>query len=353
MLLVLMQLIRLYTDKTRFNLICRPSSCVKHCPDGIRINAFYRLAESGPLAARLLNSLLASVSNPIVFGGGSIFHSLNSISWKLSIAKAAERLNKSVGAVGVSFGPFPTLEAEALCRKLVRKMEFICVRDRQSYDFVQECNTSALVACSTDLGLLAPTYISGINLSGHREEGRVLGVTLRAMSRSSGDYLLRIAKAITALRTERGFNEIRLIDFCADPLRGDDSIHEKLRRQLGLDLKVTHFRYDGDPLRTLQMVSECSAYVGMRLHSQLFSLLAGVPFVAIPYHRKSTDILGDIGLSSHVLPIEQVCVESVEEILSRAENTPLFFAKLLREVIVAANLTLAEFGSRLRDKNCR
>lgn len=65
--------------------------------------------------------------------------------------------------------------------------------------------------------------------------------------------------------------------------------------------------------------------IGMRLHSTLLALRAGVPAIHLAYTLKGHDIYSDLGLADWVLPIEELFKghQMLVELASRLLGDPL------------------------------
>jgi colanic acid/amylovoran biosynthesis protein len=75
--------------------------------------------------------------------------------------------------------------------------------------------------------------------------------------------------------------------------------------------RVTAFYGDYSPGALQRMYGECSLFIGTRLHSVIFALLAGVPSVAIAYEHKTPGIMSALGMADQVVPIERITTDAL------------------------------------------
>lgn len=68
------------------------------------------------------------------------------------------------------------------------------------------------------------------------------------------------------------------------------------------------------------VISQLHSVIGMRYHSNIFAAKVGTPFIAIPYEEKMQGFLELAGLTDHMLTLDQVSVESLQEKFSAISN---------------------------------
>ena len=54
----------------------------------------------------------------------------------------------------------------------------------------------------------------------------------------------------------------------------------------------------------IEALSECDVFVGMKLHSQILAICAGVPTLAIEYQPKTVDFMSSIGGESETVRLD-------------------------------------------------
>jgi polysaccharide pyruvyl transferase WcaK-like protein len=67
-------------------------------------------------------------------------------------------------------------------------------------------------------------------------------------------------------------------------------------------------------------VSQCRMFIGHKTHSQIFSLLAGTPLLAIAYHKKTEDFMAQYGLEKYCIMDAQISAEKLIELFDEINN---------------------------------
>ncbi|MBC8469634.1 MAG: polysaccharide pyruvyl transferase family protein [Planctomycetes bacterium] len=67
-------------------------------------------------------------------------------------------------------------------------------------------------------------------------------------------------------------------------------------------------------------IAQCKIFVGHKTHSQIFSLLAATPLLAIAYHKKTEDFMAQYGLEKYCITDEQISAEKLIELFDKINN---------------------------------
>ena len=70
----------------------------------------------------------------------------------------------------------------------------------------------------------------------------------------------------------------------------------------------------------INAVSQCKMFVGHKTHSQIFSLLAATPLLAIAYHKKTEDFMAQYGLEKYCITDAQISAEKLIELFDEINN---------------------------------
>ena len=90
------------------------------------------------------------------------------------------------------------------------------------------------------------------------------------------------------------------------------ALEEVMVRRSDLGLAVETVRWENhDDLR--RQVAACDAFIGVRLHSVLLAVQAGVPVLAISYAEKTANFVTENGLGRFVVRYEDVTAEGLLE----------------------------------------
>ncbi len=70
----------------------------------------------------------------------------------------------------------------------------------------------------------------------------------------------------------------------------------------------------------INAVAQCKMFVGHKTHSQIFSLVAATPLLAIAYHKKTEDFMAQFGLEKYCIADAQISAEKLIELFDEINN---------------------------------
>jgi len=70
----------------------------------------------------------------------------------------------------------------------------------------------------------------------------------------------------------------------------------------------------------INAVAQCKMFVGHKTHSQIFSLVAATPLLAVAYHKKTEDFMAQYGLENYCITDEQINAEKLIELFDKINN---------------------------------
>lgn len=267
----------------------------------------------------------------VVWGGGSIFHSAAPRFTSKHFSMLASRLGTTpAGALGVSLGPYPSVEDEKTVRGYLSRLSFLTLRDQASYQEACSMNLPYQPVLAADLALLLPRMMP---LPVRPDpEARVLGITIchyeRFRGKSRENEARREKTLLDALlqMVQDGFTgTFRFFVFNAHPLKGDRKVtQEFVERLRGRGARVELVPYGPDPIAIWAQVAGCSAMISTRLHGAIYAAAANVPCCLIEYHRKCTDFISDAGVGNKWIIGDADCSsetlsDKLAELLSSAQ----------------------------------
>lgn len=273
-------------------------------------------------AMRQAHALARTVGVPhVVFGGGSVFQNDEPNRDYLVFLNCAGPGPHF--ATGVSIGPFRTAAAERSCARILRRLEFVGVRDRISMERARALAPRTRVEQTFDLGVLldrASCLHSG--LPGRR---RGLGIALCNYERFSGGPVaeesrrIRVTvETVRAIAAEGLNDEVVLLEFNGHPRFGDRQVNAALREGLTPHVALREVRYDSDPVGLYREVAGLGCLLAMRLHASVFGYCTGTPVLNLAYHEKCMEWASRIGAGEElVLPTRELSGRRLEEALRR------------------------------------
>lgn len=237
-----------------------------------------------------------------IMGGGGLFDTSKKRSiliWEMQ-ARFAYLLKKPVIMYGQSIGEIKDDYFGKIIRKLFRKAHFVAMRDEFSKNELKKYLKGKKIYTMPDLVFNIPqtAKIKGQEIT---KQNQVL-FTLRDLGNSILDS--RILELIQYFQ-DKEFADAILVPF----QKGAD---EQYNKKLTNTAKSLPFQEDREGMEKLYL--ESRMLVGMRLHSVLFAIRMGLPFVAISYSPKVKNILDSLGLSKLYVNPDDVSVAKIREL---------------------------------------
>ncbi|MDA7877730.1 polysaccharide pyruvyl transferase family protein, partial [Akkermansiaceae bacterium] len=315
---------KFYMDADTNGVVSRACGVVTAQPLGLKL----------PFRSRLRRFRFRKGAKCFVLSGGSLLPNLEGVE-SLSNDEHWFTAGRFMIALGLSVGPFESVEHEDSIVKLLRRMKYVAFRDSQSYEWACKKGLTANSCRAFDLAVLfgnasEPEFRD-------RQLDSVIGVSLLAwqaqldskdlhkdlaFARELGQRL-RVVVGSTGQRVV--FLSLCLSSYSDDRLVGDAFAE-------GFGRRVERFAHNGDAKRTFERIRQLSQFVSMRLHGSILAYTAGVPFLSLEYHPKCKDFAVTIGLDErHRVRVDDI---QVDEILLKV-------APLLEQREVCSDVSLA------------
>jgi polysaccharide pyruvyl transferase CsaB len=204
-----------------------------------------------------------------VLGPGGLLQdttSTRSLLYYLGLLRWAQRYKLPTYLIGQGIGPLRSQHSERWVAQTMRRARLVLVRDRVSYEWALAHGVRAVLG--EDLAML---YSSPPHRRGDGSGVRV-GISLRpGLSPSNFTVLRRALQAFAAKDCEIVFL----------PFQADQDL--AVLKELGFSIPVVEAHRPSD---LLEAMCSLDMVLGMRLHSLVFALIAGVPFCALSYDPK-------------------------------------------------------------------
>lgn len=231
-----------------------------------------------------------------LFCGGSLFSSSQSGARNFISKLNSNKLKLS--AVGVSIGPFNNSESERNIKELLKRFEYIALRDRASYEIAKNFELDCPVVMAGDLAGLMPKYYPVIETQINRDE-KVIGFSPCNLPENRDlalNYCDSFISAIESINKEVNVKVI-ILNLNAHKDLGDYELCKYVEKKLINILKKVELvsYYDFGAIRTWSLIASFDAYVSVRLHGAISAFLLNVPFALFEYHPKCTEFLQDVG----------------------------------------------------------
>jgi polysaccharide pyruvyl transferase CsaB len=201
----------------------------------------------------------------IVFGGGSLFQDITgrgfTVLYYVGIALLGLCLRKKIFFIGHGMGPIKRPLNRLLLRYVLQRAEFISLRNRESFAFVQALGISRAIL-TNDL---------------------IFAEMLPKIKKKQTKKI----KIVLSFRSGVPVNQ--LIAFCAQ-LHEHDLVVVPLQQRADELLSQQFKKYarvvDYDPEKIIREIATADFAVGMRLHFLILAASYAVPFIGIAYDPK-------------------------------------------------------------------
>lgn len=235
---------------------------------------------------------------------------------------------KQVVCPGVSLGPFYSRRTARLTGVVLNRTKQVVMREVESVPVARRMGMRpSVVRRGADMAFALPVRIAAPSSADQTRAGRRvrLGVTARRwIFPGSGDaaeaqrtYERELAAALDKL-VQVLDADIVLLPQVIGPEDDDDRIVERrLLQRMGRADRATLVDEDLSPGEMVQLMASLDLMLATRFHSAIFSMLAGVPVVAISYEQKTTGIMTQMGLSEWTIPIESVTAKQLVSLVER------------------------------------
>jgi polysaccharide pyruvyl transferase WcaK-like protein len=279
----------------------------KHLPD-LKLESDLEFAESGDIDGIVQ---LYREADVVLSAPGGFLHDFYSIEDRLQGFEVALALGKPVILLGQSLGPFWKPESLERIPQVLNLVAGVCVRDAASKQHLLNAGVrSEKIRETGDMAFLwrrlAPELFQ--TRTGNI---RTIGVCFRAWPLNNANAEQEIivkAEQLCRFLLDDGNRELIFLSTCQGvPGYVDDSalatqIVSRLPREIQSRCRINRARLSSRAL--IEAFGECDAFIGMRLHGCILSMLGGTPAMGLGYETKTREIFGQLGLDAFQIPFE-------------------------------------------------
>lgn len=247
-------------------------------------------------------NLLLNNTKAFVYAGGSTIHSkMAESSIRLKALRRKAKTNKlKFGGIGVSVGPFKSLDDEKAVRFYLEQMDFLAVRDQASFDFVNSLDLPYQPVNAFDLAALLPEIYNYSEPIPVKNRKKIIGVSVcpfesiqRGMDVS--DEQRRNRMMVDLLKEIDKAEDIHFKFYIinGNTKIGDRSLtHETIAQASPRSYEIVEYSLHTQTI--WESIANCDFIISTRLHAAIFACFANTPFILNEYHRKCTDFLSNI-----------------------------------------------------------
>ncbi len=299
-----------------------------------------------PKTYNFQQTLLLNNTNYLISAGGSTFQNeIKTGSLKAKAMLLQEKNKLKIGAIGVSVGPFKSKAEEKDNIEYLKRMSFLTVRDKRSYEYVKTLDLPYDPIEAFDLAALLP-QIYGIPDRTVLNK-KVIGVSLCNYERYTNGNIVnesRRNREIVLLLSEldRRLENVVFKFFIinGNPSRGDFQLTQETIKEVDFKNEIQVRPYNPITSVVWNEIADCDFVLTTRLHAGIFASFSDTPFMLVEYHKKCTDFLDDVGQDDkYRLNDARFDQESiVQTILNAISYNQSSYPKRIQEVIDKAVL---------------
>ena len=269
-----------------------------------------------------------------ISAGGSTFvnHKWHQLKEVALLAKQTMNRELKNGAIGVSIGPFATSSDEKSVQKYLQQIDFLTLRDRRSFEYVQSLNLPYQPIEAFDLAALLPFVYKDQTIIKTCSNRKIIGVSVcpyESISKkeSISNEVRRNEEVVGLLQKLENESEDVLFRFFimnGHPLFGDMKLTREVIEKSGVK-NYEIIPYQKVVLDIWNLIGECNFMIATRLHAAIMAAYNNVPFILNEYHQKCRDFLLDVGqheklVVSDAQYLDFAIVDSILDIVENKNN---------------------------------
>lgn len=260
----------------------------------------------GAVARSVTYVAAMSRARAAIFGGGSLFGANASLSFARLVVNLGRRLNKPVAALGVSVGPFATIERRRAFGRILQRMSRIAVRDDMSVHTVADA-TGSTPANLKDIAFALPAIYEPQRKQ-YRKRTLIVSIHLR-------QYTDAVLAILAEVDRRCLVDEVLFVSLDNESVAVTGDI---ARLFLPSNVEVSRFRYSDSITEVIDLLANATCVITSKLHGAIVSFVYDVPVLLFCYEQKCSEFLRDNDLPGprDSMPSAQTCVGAVTELLS-------------------------------------
>ncbi|EOZ93862.1 putative polysaccharide pyruvyl transferase [Indibacter alkaliphilus LW1] len=293
---------------------------------------------SFPKSYSFQQTILINQTKAFISAGGSVFHSELQVTNPkyYALQKKLKDNNFKIGAIGVSIGPFKSKVAEKSITEYLKKLDFLTVRDKSSYEYVKSLDLSCKPVESFDMAALLPSiYV----IEKYKNYKKTIGISLCYSERFTKGNIQNEIKRIKRLseliqQLDKNDNlHFKFIVINGNQRNGDRELTLKTIKEANFKNTFEVVEYNSETKVMWQSIASCDFMLSTRLHGAIFACFAQTPFMLVEYHKKCSDFLEDVGYNENlrVFDMETDIEKTSNRILTIMNNFDCYDAPLFIE----------------------
>lgn len=290
---------------------------------------------------------------------GCFLHDFYSIEERLRGFEAAFALHKPVVLLAQSIGPFWKPESLRRIPEVLNRLTRICVSDTLSKQRLLELGVQAEKIRETGEMAFIWRMLAPECFQEKTGPVRTIGLNFRIWPprdlKAEKEILGKAGQLCRSLLEDNPDHRLLFLSTCQgisnyvddSELAGQivKALPEKIQDRC--EINRSHL----GPRALIQALSECDAFIGMRLHACILAMLGGTPAMGLGYESRTKESFEQLGLGSFQVPFESSFpkwVACAREFLGAVESVRSQLPALLGKACGRAELNLAVVKEEVR-----
>jgi len=274
-----------------------------------------------------------------VLGGGGLFTDERLYAvflWGLQ-GFFAIRYGKPLYLVGHSVGPLNTRIGRWIVKKIFNKAQFISVRDSESKKTLLDIGVKKEIHVLCDMAMLVDF---DLKMPAEKVNKKVVQassekyfiLTFRDWDKKLKKLNKKIIQTVSRIVQDCNLKPV-LIPFQLIKENDQEVLNKKIVQKGDLR-KIVVQEYQDDFFAILHQIKSAEFVIGTRLHSLIFSSLAGVPFVGISYSEKVENFMSELGLEDYCLKNNEFENDSLQDKITKMIENSENIRRILNEKVL-------------------
>lgn len=277
----------------------------------------------GPTTYRsILRTDISLIFDAILFDRALYNPLFNFMSTLRLMLPAAKRKGKRLACYNVGTGPVTTPAGRRMLRELMEVMDFITVRDRDSYDVLMDIgvqNPRILVTADAALNVPAAEPAradAALRALGLDPAGEILGININAyLNTWAGPGIRPLTReqflSVYAAAVNRAVRQIQAPVLFVVTQHLDVDITRDLMSRVDAPKKAMITNREHDHHEIKAVLSRLALLFGMRLHCMILASSELTPIVGLAYQPKIDHYFNTLGLTPWSLSFKDFTEETV------------------------------------------
>lgn len=249
--------------------------------------------------------------------GGSMFQ--QPPDWKMQwvnlflMVNTFRLFNKKTAVIGCNFGPFEDPAYVKAYSKIFKKLNFMSVRDEQSFNLLQGQNINLHLYPDMAFSFDVNAY-----LSDSREEEKCIGVSIMDFGKENDHYENKMVEIISSLKEKA---KVKIFSFQNSAEISDlNVINHVLSKVPGGKQNIQVINYDGNMKEFLGQYATCESFLTTRFHSLIISLMFNQHIVAINYNPKIKNTLEYLKVNIELVNMDELDNINVDSLINQSHG---------------------------------